>query len=71
MFNTYCAACLRRPERLELADAGVNRKWLRSLLTAQARGFSDGYLYSMVRYGRNRMPQYGDKIVRIDERRAG
>ena len=35
-----------------------------------ARGYNDGYLYSMVRYGRLLMPQYGDKIVRIDERWA-
>jgi len=41
-----------------------------SLLTAQARAYKDGYIYSMLRYGRNRMPQYGDKIVRPDERWA-
>ena len=35
-----------------------------SLLTARARGYSDGYLYSIMRYGRGVMPRYGDKIVR-------
>ena len=41
-----------------------------SLLTPTARAWSDGYLYSMVRYGRGIMPMYGDKIVRRDERWA-
>ena len=41
-----------------------------SLLTTTARGWSDGYLYSITRYGRGVMPQYGDKIVRRDERWA-
>ena len=40
------------------------------LLTPVARGWSDGYLYSIVRYGRAGMPQYGDKIIRRDERWA-
>ena len=34
----------------------------RSLLTDIARGFTDGYLYSIVRYGRGVMPRYGDKL---------
>lgn len=33
-----------------------------SLLSARARGYTDGYLYGMVRYGRGVMGQYGDKI---------
>jgi hypothetical protein len=33
-----------------------------SLLTDRARAFSDGYLYSIIRYGRGVMPRYGDKI---------
>jgi mono/diheme cytochrome c family protein len=41
-----------------------------SLMTPSARGWSDGYLYSIIRYGRGVMPQYGDKIVRRDERWA-
>lgn len=41
-----------------------------SLLTPVARNWSDGYLYSIIRYGRAGMPQYGDKIVRRDERWA-
>ena len=41
-----------------------------SLLTDKAKAYSDGYLYSMVRYGRGVMPQYGDKIFRIQDRWA-
>ncbi len=33
-----------------------------SLLTPRAMGYSDGYLYSMVRYGRGVMTRYGDRI---------
>ena len=33
-----------------------------SLLTGRARAYSDGYLYSIVRYGRGVMPRYGDKV---------
>jgi hypothetical protein len=41
-----------------------------SLLTDKAKGFSDGYIYSIIRYGRGVMPQYGDKIVRPHDRWA-
>ena len=33
-----------------------------SLLTGRARGYSDGYIYSIIRYGRGVMPRYGDKV---------
>jgi mono/diheme cytochrome c family protein len=39
-----------------------------ALTTATITGRSDGYIYSVIRYGRNLMPPYGDKIVRRDER---
>ena len=41
-----------------------------SLLTARARAFSDGYLYSIIRYGRGVMPRYGDKVYRPADRWA-
>lgn len=37
------------------------------LTAAQARGYSDGYLYTLIRRGRGIMPTYGDK-VRINDR---
>jgi len=39
-----------------------------SLLTPRAAGFSDGYIYSIIRYGRGIMGQYGDKIYRPADR---
>jgi len=33
-----------------------------SLLTSRARAYTDGYLYSIIRYGRGVMPRYGDKV---------
>ena len=41
-----------------------------SLLTDKAKGYGDGYLYSIIRYGRGVMPQYGDKIFRPHDRWA-
>jgi mono/diheme cytochrome c family protein len=41
-----------------------------SLLTPKARAFSDGYLYSIIRYGRGLMPRYGDKVYRHEDRWA-
>jgi mono/diheme cytochrome c family protein len=69
VYNTYCAVC-HSNRATGSADAAVKEMLAPSLLTAQARGYNDGYLYSMIRYGRGRMPQYGDKIVRQDERWA-
>jgi mono/diheme cytochrome c family protein len=40
----------------------------RSLLTPLARGYTDGYLYSILRYGRGIMGKYGDKITNQDDR---
>ena len=67
VYNTYCAVC----HGFQGAGDGPVREIMPlSLLTAQARAYNDGYIYSMLRYGRGRMPQYGDKIVRADERWA-
>jgi hypothetical protein len=32
------------------------------LVSDRAKAFSDGYIYSIVRYGRGLMPRYGDKV---------
>lgn len=39
-----------------------------SLLTPRAVGYTDGYLYSITRYGRGIMGKYGDKITSIEDR---
>ena len=69
VYNTYCAVCHAVPGTGG-ADAPVKEMAAPSLLTAKARAYTDGYLYSMVRYGRLLMPPYGDRIVRADERWA-
>jgi mono/diheme cytochrome c family protein len=47
-----------------------NRIGAPSLLTGRARAYSDGYLYSIIRYGRGVMPRYGDKVYRPADRWA-
>jgi len=60
LYHTYCATC-HGP--LGAGDGPVGVKLAaRSLLTDIARKYTDGYLYSIIRYGRGVMPRYGDKI---------
>jgi mono/diheme cytochrome c family protein len=60
LFHTYCAVC---HGNIGAGDGPVGPKVAApSLLTARAMAYSDGYLYSMIRYGRGVMPRYGDKI---------
>ena len=62
LFHTYCAVC-HGPAGA--GDGLVGRKLAApSLLTDRARTYTDGYLYSIIRYGRGVMPRYGDKIPR-------
>lgn len=60
LFHTYCAVCHGQ------AGAGDGRVGMQlgapSLLTDRAKAYSDGYLYSIIRYGRGVMPKYGDKV---------
>lgn len=60
LFHTYCAVCHG------LAAAGDAKVGMQlgapSLLTDRAKGYTDGYLYSIIRYGRGVMPKYGDKV---------
>ena len=68
LFQTFCAVChggggaANAPMTPLIAAP--------SLLTPRARGYSDGYLYSIIRYGRGVMPRYGDKVYRPDDRWA-
>lgn len=68
LYHTYCAIC-HGPAGA--ADGPVGPKvGAPSLLTPRAIGYSDGYLYSMVRYGRGVMFPYGDKVHRPLDRWA-
>lgn len=60
LFHTYCAVC---HGQVGAGDAKVGLQLAApSLLTDRAKGYSDGYLYSILRYGRGVMPRYGDKV---------
>jgi len=60
LYHTFCSPC---HGNLGAGDGLVGRKMgAPSLLTDQARHYTDGYLYSIIRYGRGLMPRYGDKV---------
>lgn len=67
-FRTYCSVC--HGETGDGRAPMTPRFPAPSLLTPQARGRSDGYIYSIIRYGRGLMPRYGDKVYGPDDRWA-
>ena len=69
LYHTYCAVC-HGPAGDPAASTVGMRVAAKSLLTDVARAYPDGYLYSMIRYGRGVMPQYGDKVTRPADRWA-
>ncbi len=69
LYHFFCAVCHGG------AGTGNGPVGLRmgapALVTDRARAFSDGYLYSYIRYGgQTIMPRYGDKIYRPEDRWA-
>lgn len=60
LYHTYCAVC-HGPTGAGDGKVGVQMGAL-PLITDRARAFSDGYLYSIIRYGGPIMPRYGDKV---------
>ena len=69
LYHTYCAVC-HGPNGDPATSTVGPRVGAMSLLTDRARAWPDGYLYSLVRYGRGVMPQYGDKVTRPEDRWA-
>lgn len=68
LYHIFCLVC---HGQTGIGDGTVGRKiGTMSLQTGRARGLSDGYLYSMIRYGRGLMGQYGDKIYHPEDRWA-
>jgi mono/diheme cytochrome c family protein len=60
LYQNFCSVCHGPTGN---ADGTVSRQiGAPSLLTARARAYSDGYIYSIIRYGRGVMPRYGDKV---------
>jgi hypothetical protein len=65
-FDIYCALCHGDAGR---GDGSINSAMFNiipSLVTDQARRYTDGYLYTMIRHGRGNMPAYGDKVRGVD-----
>ena len=60
LYGTYCEPCHGLAG--DAKGPVSSRIGAPSLLTGRARGYSDGYLYSIIRYGRGVMPRYGDKV---------
>ena len=68
LYHIYCSVC---HGQAGAANGTVGpRMGAPNLLTAQARGRSDGHIYSLIRYGRGVMPRYGDKIPSAEARWA-
>jgi mono/diheme cytochrome c family protein len=60
LYQNYCAVC--HGGAGDAKGPVSSRMGAPSLLTGRARGYSDGYIYSIIRYGRGVMPRYGDKV---------
>ena len=68
LYQNFCTVCHGPTGN---ADGTVSRQMgAPSLLTPRARGYADGYIYSIIRYGRGVMPRYGDKVVAPADRWA-
>lgn len=68
LYHTYCALC--HGPTGNLGGTVGPRVGAPSLMTVSARDRSDGYLYSIIRYGRGVMARYGDKVSRPEDRWA-
>lgn len=66
LYGIYCVLCHGDGGQ---GDGPVTPRFIRppDLTLAQARAYTDGYLYALVASGRGLMPPYGDKI-RGDDR---
>ena len=68
LYENFCSVCHGPTGN---ADGTVSRQIAApSLLTARARAYRDGYIYSIIRYGRGVMPRYGDKVYDPTDRWA-
>jgi len=68
LYATYCEVC--HGQAGDARGTVSSRIAAPSLLTGRARAYSDGYIYSIIRYGRGIMPRHGDKVYRPAERWA-
>lgn len=68
LYQNFCAVC--HGVAGDAKGPVSSRIGAPSLLTGRARGYTDGYLYSIIRYGRGVMPRYGDKVYLPSDRWA-
>jgi mono/diheme cytochrome c family protein len=68
LYQNFCAVC--HGAAGDAKGPISNRVGAPALLTGRARGYSDGYLYGIIRYGRGVMPRYGDKVYQPADRWA-
>jgi mono/diheme cytochrome c family protein len=68
LYQNFCTVC--HGVAGDAKGPVSNRIGASSLLTGRARAYSDGYLYSIIRYGRGVMPRYADKVYRPADRWA-
>lgn len=68
LFNRYCAVC--HGETGIGADANIASVWpvlpAYNLALDPVAGYSDSYIYAMIRVGRGLMPSYGHQITHFD-----
>jgi len=69
LYQTFCAVCHGPTGAAVDATVGP-RIGAPPLLSDRARAYSDGYIYSIIRYGRGVMFPYGDKVYRPEHRWA-
>ncbi len=64
----YARACVPCHGTGGAGDGPVTQRGMlqMSLLTDQARGYADGYIYGIIRVGRGLMPSYGHQITHYD-----
>lgn len=68
LYQNFCAVC--HGSAGDAKGPVSSRIAAPSLLTGRARAYSDGYIYSIIRYGRGVMPRYGDKVYLPSDRWA-
>lgn len=66
LYTIFCAPC-HGDDGLGKGPVGKTFPLVLSLLTDQAKGYTDPYLYAMIRNGRGLMPRYGGRVT-IEER---
>lgn len=68
LYDRFCATCHGQTGAGGMG--GAVGPVAPTLLGARVAGFTDGYLYSYIKYGGTLMPKYGDKITQPEDRWA-